>query len=161
MTVQGPRRPRPCTECGKQTEAKLGVCSHCQPRNAVVRPETRCYHCETRTTAKAGICRDCSRMPLSARPCADDELTGGHWLNVRGVQRYVPNGCGYDWVARTEAAKVRTRDRVQELIREQSDTSWWARPPMTDDPSVIARRVTAALAEIDELEGRTTREEVA
>lgn len=151
------RRPRPdlCREapCATVTESVTGYCLEHRPRK---RPFTDCLHCHTRTWAKSGICATCTNDGGTVlAPIDNDELKGGHWLNVRGVMRYVPDGCGYDWVAERDAASK----RVRALLAERLEQSWWERPPVADDPQVIARRLAAAVAEYAEHDERTMQRE--
>lgn len=90
-----PRRERrPCTSCAKPTSVKSGVCLECQGTKAK-RPERPCQECGKRTTAQSGKCRECecpswSKVEPVTYAHAVYAETPGDWVNVRGIQRWVP-----------------------------------------------------------------------
>lgn len=61
---------------------------------AAARPERPCMECGVKTTAKAGLCRLCKRNTREQAEAQENEdasrLGAGRWVNVKGIQRWVP-----------------------------------------------------------------------
>lgn len=56
------------------------------------RPERPCLGCRKRTTAKDQKCRTCRRPDFTPRDAQyAHALTGGQWVYVRGIARWVPS----------------------------------------------------------------------
>ncbi|MCL2611965.1 MAG: hypothetical protein FWD95_01895 [Nocardioidaceae bacterium] len=95
----------------------------------------------------AGICARC--LPTEAadtRPAATDALTGGRWVTVRGIRR---------WLSVEAETAAYERRRARALLAERYDTcGWWTAPEHTDDPQVTSRRLAEAMAEYDAADGR-------
>jgi hypothetical protein len=108
------------------TQSKVQTCAECKSGEAK-RPPRTCDVCGLPTTAGSGTCRTCTFAPDHA-PSPADELTGGRWLVVAGgVRRWVPDGEGYDDLARTDAETTRRRARVRDLDQERLDGGWFTR----------------------------------
>lgn len=76
------------------------------------------------------------------------ELTGGRWVTVGGIKRWIRDGVAV-------ADHMDNQRRHQMLRRERLDLTWWTTPrTYADDPQVIRRRVAALAAEFDAYDGR-------
>lgn len=80
---------RRCSQCSAGTRRQSGVCVTCDPPTPTIRPERPCAICGRRTTARGGLCWSCDHVGPIAEPTYADALTGGRWVNVRGIQRWV------------------------------------------------------------------------
>lgn len=92
----------PCRSCGKPTVRKGQVCLECDPavppgrrRPAALRPERPCQGpCGKPTTAKNGWCRACEPTYMKPTKVGYEHAVyadaPGKWVNVRGIQRWVP-----------------------------------------------------------------------
>lgn len=94
-------------------------------------PRRPCTRCSARTRAVGGLC-----------PTCEAALTGGRWLPVAGIRRWVPHGD-------TLATYTRRRRLEREVTAERyAFPTWW--PTSTDDSELTcARRLRDALAEAD------------
>lgn len=90
---------RPCRACAKPTKRAVGLCAPCDPaipegqvKADARRPEKPCNGCGKRTTAKSGTCNRCFPTYLKQGPITPEHgiREPGDWVNVRGVQRWVP-----------------------------------------------------------------------
>lgn len=110
-----------------------------------------CSICGARCRSMTGLCAPC-------RGDGPDTLAlhGGHWVNVGGVQRYVP------WTAaecaeRAEAAREHLRkERLAALNSERyAEPTWWKAPDViTASEQTGAERVAAMVADFDRLDAR-------
>lgn len=89
-----------------------------------------CSACGTRTTAP--ICTAC-----------EIKLDGGRWVPVNGIQHWIPDG-------ETTTSYTNLRRAYLNAKRERyAAPAWWPTPTPSDDPTVSARRLDAALADAD------------
>lgn len=90
-------------------------------------PERSCaYGCGTKTRRSSGICARCfPTEPAVTHPSPTDELAGGRWVTVRGIQRWLSVEEEIDqYAARSEA-----RDELLAalLVEISLPSAWWSR----------------------------------
>lgn len=98
---------RPCTDCGKTTQARSQTCLPCQMGGRESdRRRAPCLQCGELCRAKTGVCADCMKL---ARDETAKRLAGGRWvLSSDRVLR---------WVEWTDEEIRERSNRARELWR--------------------------------------------
>lgn len=150
-----------CSQCRRRTSSMTGMCVDCRPARKPARPTRPCVSCGINTTAKQQICTDC--RPRKAEYGPEDALTGGRWVTVGGIRRYV-QWTEEDRAARKVAAEAaiaeQRRQRVRALLAERYGPSgWWTRHgELYDDaPSSTGQRVAEMVEDFDQADARLDR----
>ncbi|GAB2970124.1 hypothetical protein [Nocardioides montaniterrae] len=143
-------RGNPCLGCGKATRAASRHCQNCQRDKAA--PKKPCGICGRRLKLHDGICNSC-HIDTCIVPTEADKLTGGRWVTVNGVQRYLSPE---DEIA---AYALRMSPLLQRLLTERYGNTgdWWTKhgDRFRDEPTQVAQRRREIADEYNAADGRT------